>query len=163
MGFNLSRTNMTMNRGNLPKSLTLRNSRRDRRLSSDRRLLRRVLTLRPLLANILPLSACTPNMNVELTPEPMTTERNSMRVVGKSSELNPLMPSGRRSTKNGLRDQQRNFPNGLVRDLARKLEMLKPQRVRNKVVRKQLQKRKTIKKKRRRKKKRKRRKSKHCR
>merc|ERR1711915_174896 len=98
-------------------------------------------------------------MNVEQTPGPMTTERNSMRVVGKSSELNPLTPSGRRSTKNGPRDQQRNYPNGLVRDLARKLEMLKPQ----KVVRKQLQRRKTMKKKRRRKKKRKRRKSKHCR
>merc|ERR1712109_188828 len=57
--------------------------------------------------------------------------------------------------KNGPRDQQRNFPSGLVRNLARKLEMLKPQRGRKKVVRKQLQRRKTMKKKR------KRRKSKH--
>merc|ERR1712083_893614 len=89
------------------------------------------------------------------------TERNCMRVVGKSSELNPLTPSGRRSMKNGPRDQQRNFPSGSVRDPARKLEMLKPQRVRKKVVRKPLQRRKTMKKKRRRKKKR--RKSKHCR
>merc|ERR1719203_1138505 len=89
------------------------------------------------------------------------TERNCMRVVGKSSELNPLTPSGRRSTKNGPRDQQRNFPSGSVRDPARKPEMLKPQRVRKKVVRKPLQRRKTMKKKRRRKKKRKRRKSKH--
>merc|ERR1711915_673756 len=56
----------------------------------------------------------------------------------------------------GPRDQQRNYPSGLVRDLARKLEMLKPQRVRKKVVRKQLQRKKT-----RRKKERKRRKSKH--
>merc|ERR1719348_1015936 len=78
-----------------------------------------------------------------------------MKVVGKSSELNPLTPSGRRSTKNGPRDQQRNFPSGSVRDPARKLEMLKPQRVRKKAVRKQLQRRKTMKKKR------KRRKSKH--
>merc|ERR1712136_283055 len=80
----------------------------------------------------------------------------------KSSELNPLTPSGRRSTKNGPRDQQRNFPSGSVRDPARKLEMLKPQRVRKKVVRKPLQRRKTTKKKRRRKKKRKRRKSKYA-
>merc|ERR1719342_1591318 len=53
------------------------------------------------------------------------------------------------------------LPKWFVRDLARKLEMLKPQRVRKKAVRKQLQRRKTMKKKRRRKKKRKRRKSKH--
>merc|ERR1711915_566872 len=55
----------------------------------------------------------------------------------------------------------RNFPSGSVRDPGKKLEMLKPQRVRKKGVRKLLQRKKTTKKKRRRKKKRKRRKSKH--
>merc|ERR1712098_925251 len=58
--------------------------------------------------------------------------------------------------KNGQRDQQRSFLSGSVRGQARKLEMLRPLRVRKMVVRKLLQKKK-ITMKRRRKKKRKRR------
>merc|ERR1712098_417800 len=103
-------------------------------------------------------SACTPNMNAELTPEPMMTERNCMKVVGRLSEPSLLMPSGKRSTKNGQRDQQRSFLSGSVRGQARKLEMLRPLRVRKMVVRKHLQKKKiTMKRKKRRRKKRKRR------
>merc|ERR1712050_139214 len=67
-------------------------------------------------------------------------------------------PSGKRSTKNGQRDQQRSFLSCSVRGQARKLEMLRPLRVRKMVVRKHLKKKITMKrKKRRRKKKRKRR------
>merc|ERR1712098_580355 len=94
-------------------------------------------------------SACTPNMNAELTPEPMMTERNCMKVVGRLSEPSLLMPSGKRSTKNGQRDQQRSFLSGSVRGQARKLEMLRPLRVRKMVVRKLLQKKKITRKKKR--------------
>merc|ERR1712025_617766 len=80
--------------------------------------------------------------NAELTPEPMMTERNCMKVVGRLSEPSLLMPSGKRSTKNGQRDQQRSFLSGSVRGQARKLEMLRPLRVRKMVVRKHLQKKK---------------------
>merc|ERR1711979_150948 len=60
----------------------------------------------------------------------MMTERNCMKVVGRLSEPSLLMPSGKRSTKNGQRDQQRSFLSGSVRGQARKLEMLRPLRVR---------------------------------
>merc|ERR1712142_662863 len=75
-----------------------------------------------------------------------------MKVVGRLSEPSLLMPSGKRSTKNGQRDQQRSFLSGSVRGQARKLEMLRPLRVRKMVVRKHLQKKKiTMKRKKRRK------------
>merc|ERR1712114_84828 len=62
--------------------------------------------------------------------------------------------SGKRSMRNGQRDQQRNFPSGLVRGQARKLVMLRLLRVRKRVV-KRHQQMKKIKKKRRKRKKRK--------
>merc|ERR1711942_84796 len=66
-------------------------------------------------------SACTPSMNAEQTPEPMMTGRSCMKVVGKLSEPSLLMLSGKRSMRNGQRDQQRSFPSGLVRGQARKV------------------------------------------
>merc|ERR1711892_972931 len=104
-------------------------------------------------------SACTPSMREELTPELMTTERSCMKEAGRSSEQNLLMPSGKRSLRNSPREHQRNFLSGSVRGQARRLVMLRPQRVRRMVVRKHQQRRimKKRKKKRRRKKK-----SKHC-
>merc|ERR1740137_473303 len=83
-----------------------------------------------------------------------------MKVAGRSSEQNLLMPSGKRSMKNGPRDHQRNFPSGLVRGQARKLEMPKLQKERKKVAKKPLQKR-NLMKKRKRKKKRRRKKNKN--
>merc|ERR1719499_1433780 len=80
-------------------------------------------------------------MNAELTLEPMMTERNCMKVVGRLSEPSLLMPSGKRSTKNGQRDQQRSFLSGSVRGQARKLEMLRPLRERKKRRRKKKRKR----------------------
>merc|ERR1712042_260549 len=68
-------------------------------------------------------------MNAELTPEPMMTERNCMKVVGRLSEPSLLMPSGKRSTKSGPRGHQRSFLSGSVRGQTRKLEMLRPQRM----------------------------------
>merc|ERR1712176_1631473 len=47
-----------------------------------------------------------------------------MKVVGWSSGQKLLMLSGKRNMRNGPRDLQRGFPNGLVRDLARNLENL---------------------------------------
>merc|ERR1719320_2272026 len=68
-------------------------------------------------------------MNAEQTPEPMMTGRSCMKVVGKLSEPSLLMLSGKRSMRNGQRDQQRNFPSGLVRGQVRKLVMLRLLRV----------------------------------
>merc|ERR1712106_288196 len=68
------------------------------------------------------------------TPEPMTTERSCMRVAGRSSEQNLWMPSGKRSTKNGARDHQRGCLSGSVRGQARSLEILRPLKVRKRVV-----------------------------
>merc|ERR1712121_549259 len=81
------------------------------------------------------------------------------KVDGKSSEQNPLTPSGKRSTMNGPRGQQRSFPSGLEKDQARRLQMPKPPRVRKKVVRKH-QLRKNMMKRRRRKKRKRRKKNK---
>merc|ERR1712106_1296139 len=67
-------------------------------------------------------------MSAELIPEPMTTGRSCMRVAGKSSEPNLSMPSGKRSTKNGPRGHQRNFPSGSARGQARRLEIPRPQK-----------------------------------
>merc|ERR1712111_220593 len=50
--------------------------------------------------------------------------------MGKLSELNILSLSGRRSMMNGARDLPRSFPSGLVRDLARRRENQRLQRVR---------------------------------
>merc|ERR1719317_1120076 len=63
-------------------------------------------------------------MNAEQTPEPMMTGRSCMKVVGRLSELSLLMLSGKRSMRNGQRDQQR------------KLVMLRLLRVRKRVVKK---------------------------
>jgi len=62
------------------------------------------------------------------------------------------MPFGKRSTKNGARGQQRGYPSGLVKDLARKQEILRPLRVKKMVAVKPHQLKKRKKKKRRRKK-----------
>merc|ERR1711892_1568754 len=99
-------------------------------------------------------SACTPSMREELTPELMTTERSCMKEAGRSSEQNLLMPSGKRSLRNSPRDHQRNFLSGSVRGPARRLVMLRPQRVRRMAVRKHQQ--------RRNKKKRRKKKSRYC-
>merc|ERR1712128_71783 len=77
-------------------------------------------------------------MSAELIPEPMTTGRSCMRVAGKSSEPNLSMPSGKRSTKNGPRGHQRNFPSGSARGQARRLEIPRPQKARKKVAKKPL-------------------------
>merc|ERR1712128_265740 len=75
------------------------------------------------------------------TPELMTTERSCMKEAGRSSEQNLLMPSGKRSLRNSPRDHQRNFLSGSVRGPARRLVMLRPQRVRRMVARKHQQRR----------------------
>merc|ERR1711931_421620 len=80
-----------------------------------------------------------------------------MKVVGRLSEPSLLMPSGKRSTKSGPRGHQRSFLSGSVRGQARKLEMLRPLRVRKREVRKHLQRMR----KRRRRKRRRKKKSKH--
>merc|ERR1712027_61158 len=123
-------TNMIMSRESSPRSLTSRNSRRDRRLSSELRPSRRVLTQRPSLASTHQRSECTPSMREELTPDLMMTERKCMKVDGKLSELNTLNLSGRRSMMNGARDHPRGFPSGSVRDPVRRRESQRPQRVR---------------------------------
>merc|ERR1711909_167022 len=92
-------------------------------------------------------------MNAEQTPEPMMTGRSCMKEAGRSSEQNLLMPSGKRSTRNGARDQPRGCPSGLVNVQARSPEILRLLKVK-KVVMKRHQ----WKKKRKKKKKRKRRK-----
>merc|ERR1712098_466289 len=66
------------------------------------------------------------------------------------------------STKNGPRGHQRSFLSGSVRGQARKLEMLRPLRVRKREVRKHLQRMSMMRKKRRRRKRRRKKKSKHC-
>merc|ERR1712106_1130861 len=98
-------------------------------------------------------SACTPNMREELTPELMMTERNCMKVAGRSSGQNLLMLSGKRSLRNSPRGHQRNFLSGSVRGQARRLVMLRLLRVRRRVVRKHQQKMIMMKKRRKRKKK----------
>merc|ERR1740124_978242 len=70
-----------------------------------------------------------------------------MKEAGRSSEQNLLMPSGKRSLRNSPRDHQRNFLSGSVRGPARRLVMLRPQRVRRMVVRKHQQRRIMMKKK----------------
>merc|ERR1711956_152978 len=104
----------------------------------------------------------TPSMREELTPELMMTERSCMKVAGRSSEQNLLMPSGKRSLRNSPRDHQRNFLSGSVRGPARRLVMLRPQRVRRMVVRKHQQRKIMMKKKKRKKKKRRKKKSRYC-
>merc|ERR1712083_741329 len=86
------------------------------------------------------------------------TERNCMKVVGKLSELNLLMPSGKRSMMNGARGQLRDFPSGLVRDPAKRQEILNLLKEKKKVVKMQQWKKKR--KRRKKKKRRKRKKSK---
>merc|ERR1712130_241428 len=122
-------TNMTMSRGNSLRSLTSRSSRRDRRLSSELRPLRRVLTQRPSLESTHQRSACTPSMSVEQIPDLMMTERKCMREVGKLSELNTLNLAGKRNTMNGARDLPEDSPSGSERDQARRRETQRPQRV----------------------------------
>merc|ERR1740136_150148 len=92
------------------------------------------------------------------------TERNCMKVAGRSSGQNLLMLSGKRSLRNSPRGHQRNFLSGSVRGQARRLVMLRPLRVRRMVVRKHQQKRIMTKKKKKKRKKKKRRKkmSKYC-
>merc|ERR1712002_377491 len=59
----------------------------------------------------------------------MMTERKCMREAGKLSELNTLNLSGKRSTRSGARDLPEDSPSGLERDLARRRETQRPQRV----------------------------------
>merc|ERR1712106_1110233 len=109
------------------------------------------------------MGACTPSMREELTPELMMTERNCMKVAGRSSGQNLLMLSGKRSLRNSPRGHQRNFLSGSVRGQARRLVMLRPLRVRRKVVRKHQQRMIMMKKgRKRKKKKRRKKKSKYC-
>merc|ERR1719250_133366 len=116
--------------------------------------------MRLLLVSTHQLSACTPSMSAEQTPEPMMTGRSCMKVVGKLSEPSLLMLSGKRSMRNGQRDQQRNCPSGLVRGQARKLVMLRLLRVRKRVVKKHQQTKKIMMKRKKKRRKRKKRKSK---
>merc|ERR1711978_54197 len=102
---------------------------RDKRLSSELRPLRRVLTQRPSLESTHQRSACTPSMSVEQIPDLMMTERKCMREAGKLSELNTLNLSGKRSTRSGARDLPEDSPSGLEKDLARRRETQRPQRV----------------------------------
>merc|ERR1711874_250590 len=102
-------------------------------------------------------SACTPSMSAELTPEPMMIGRSCTKVAGRSSEQSLLMLSGKRSMRNGPRGHPRNFPSGLVRGQARRLEMLRLLKVRRMVVRKHLQKKKIMMKRRKKRRKRKKR------
>merc|ERR1719383_394028 len=125
---NLRLTNMTMSRGNSLRSLTSRSSRRDRRLSSELRPLRRVLTQRLSLESTHQRSACTPSTSVEQIPDLMMTERKCMREDGKLSELNTLNPAGKRNTMNGARDLPEDSPSGLERDQARRRETKRPSR-----------------------------------
>merc|ERR1712142_760761 len=90
---------------------------------------RRVLTQRPLLESTHQRSACTLSMSVEQIPDLMMTERKCMREAGKLSELNTLNLSGKRSTMSGARDLPEDSPSGLERDLARRRETQRPQRV----------------------------------
>merc|ERR1712025_224470 len=102
--------------------------RRGRRLSSELRPLRRVLTQRPSLESTHQRSACTPSMSVEQTPDLMMTERKCMREDGKLLEQNTLKVCGKRNMMNGARDHPEDSPSGLERDLARRRETQRPQR-----------------------------------
>merc|ERR1719233_1070725 len=75
--------------------------------------------------------------------------------AGRLSEPSLLMLSGKRSMRKGPRGHQRSFPSGLVRGQARKLVMLRPLRVRKRVVKRHQQMRKIMKKRRRKKRRRK--------
>merc|ERR1712179_902768 len=99
-------------------------------------------------------------MNAEQTPEPMMTGRSCTKEAGRLSEPSLLMLSGKRSMRNGPRGHQRSFPNGLVRDQARKLVMLRLLRVRKRAVKKHQQMRKIMMKRKKKRRKRKKRKSK---
>merc|ERR1711936_682273 len=103
---------------------------RDRRLSSEPKPSRRVLTPRPSLASTHPRSACTPSTSAEPTPGPTTTGRSFTRVAGRLSEPSTSSPPGRRSTTSSPRDPPRSCPSGLVRGPARRRETPRPQRVR---------------------------------
>merc|ERR1712168_376912 len=105
-----------------------RNSRRDRRFSSDRRPSRRVSTQRLLLASTHPRSVCTPSTRDVPTPEPTTTERSCTKAAGRSSEPKPWRPCGRTSTKTGPRDPRPVFPSGSASAPARRLETQRPQK-----------------------------------
>merc|ERR1712210_259016 len=94
------------------------------------------------------------------TPEPMMIGRSCTKVAGRSSEQSLLMLSGKRSMRNGPRGHPRNFPSGLVRGQARRLEMLRLLKVRRMVVRKHLQMKSMMKKRKRKKKRRRKKKSK---
>merc|ERR1712226_437109 len=87
-------------------------------------------------------------MGAELIPEPMKIGRSCMKVVGKFSDQNLSMPFGKRSTMNGPRDLQRNFPIGLERDQARKPEHPKLLKARKRVVKRHLPNKRTMRKKR---------------
>merc|ERR1711981_1472686 len=69
-----------------------------------------------------------------LDPEPMMIGRSCTKVAGRSSEQSLLMLSGKRSMRNGPRGHPRNFPSGLVRGQARRLEMLRLLKVRKRAV-----------------------------
>merc|ERR1712002_74192 len=90
----------------------------------------------------------------------MMTGRNCMKVVGRLLEQSLLMLSGKRSMRNGPRGHPRSFPSGLVRGQARRLEMLRLQKVRKRAVRKLQQKKKIMMKRRKKRRKRKKRRSK---
>merc|ERR1719270_3110330 len=57
------------------------------------------------------------------------TERKCMREDGKLLEQNTLKVSGKRNMMNGARDHPEDSPSGLERDLARRRETQRPQRV----------------------------------
>merc|ERR1712226_1792468 len=88
------------------------------------------------------------------------TKNSCMKVAGKFSDPNLLMPSGKRNMKNFPRDLQRNCQNGSERDQARRLVHLTLQKARRKVVMTHLQQRKRKNMTKRRKKKKRRRRSK---
>merc|ERR1712043_28637 len=67
-------------------------------------------------------SACTPNMNAELTQEPTKTDESCTKAVGKLQELNISKLCGRRSILNGKRGQRPNCQNGSENAQARRPE-----------------------------------------
>merc|ERR1711890_219082 len=72
----------------------------------------------------------------EQTPELMVTGRSCMKVNMRLKEPRSLKQRGRRNMPNGPSGPRPVCPSGLVRGLARRLEILRPQRVEMKLLRK---------------------------
>merc|ERR1711994_258962 len=94
-----------------------------------------------ILANIHQRSACTPNMNVELTQEHTKTDESCTKAVGSFCIPRLLKRTGKRNTRTiGPSVQNPNCPSGSVNDQAKRPENQNLQKMMKKEVPKPQQK-----------------------